>query len=264
MSNIHQTAIVHESAKLHKTVEVGPYCIIHENVEIGENTKLASNVIIENYTKIGKDNKFYPFCVIGGIPQDKKYSNEKTNLIIGDRNQIREYVTINKGTELGGGLTKIGNECLIMATCHIAHDCIIGDKVTISNGTSLAGHIVVENKVIIGGMSGIHQFCRIGTGSMIGGMSAVVNHVLPFTLHKGHRNEVSNINIVGLKRMGYSIQKVREIKMMIKNILSNDFSLSEKIEKLKLDFPDSPEKKAIIDFINFANKKIPIPKNMEN
>ena len=185
---IHKTAIIDIKAKISSSVNIGPYCVIGPNVTIGDNVEIHSHVNISGNTVIGKDNKIYPFASIGNDPQDLKYNGEETKLIIGDNNKIREYVTINPGTIGGGGLTKIGSNCLFMISSHVAHDCNVGNHVIIANNVPLGGHAIIEDNVVIGGNSAVQQFTRIGKMAMIGGMTGVLHDVIPYGLSTGNRN----------------------------------------------------------------------------
>ena len=204
---IDKTAIIDPNATLDKNVQVGPYCVIGPNVEIGENTIIQSHVNISGNTKIGKGNKIYPFVSMND-PQDLKYNGEQTNLVIGDNNKIREYVTINTGTMGGGGKTVIGSNCLFMVSSHIAHDCQLGNKIILANNVAIAGHATIDNNVIIGGNSAVQQFTRIGKMAMIGGMTGVLHDVIPYGLSTGNRNYLNGVNIVGLRRSKVSNKEI--------------------------------------------------------
>ena len=197
---IHKTAIIDKSAKISSSVDIGPYSVIGSNVEINENVIIHSHVNIAGYTTIGKNNTIYPFASIGSVPQDMKYKAEKTKLLIGNNNTIREYVTINPGTVQGGGITTVGNNNLIMISAHIAHDCIIGNNIVIANSAAIAGHAQIDDHVVIGGNCGVQQFTRIGKMAMIGGMTGVSRDVIPYGLSTGNRNYLNGINVVGLRR----------------------------------------------------------------
>ena len=197
---IHKTCIIDSKANIANNVEIGPYTVIGPNVEIQENTIIHSHVNISGKTTIGKGNKIYPFASIGNHPQDLKYNGEPTNLIIGDNNKIREYVTINPGTVGGGGKTVIGSNCLFMISSHIAHDCKVGNNVIIANNVPLGGHVTIEDNVVIGGNSAVQQFTRIGKMAMIGGMTGVLHDVIPFGLSTGNRNSLQGLNLIGLRR----------------------------------------------------------------
>ena len=197
---IHKTSIIDSKAKISSSAKIGPYTIIGPNVTIEEKVEIYSHVNITGYTKLGTGTKVFPFASIGTQPQDLKYKGEKNSLVIGKNNIFREYVTINPGTEGGGGMTKIGDNCLFMISSHIAHDCTIGNNVVIANNVPLGGHVVIEDGVIIGGNSAVQQFTRIGRLAMIGGMTGVLKDVIPFGLSYGNRNILKGINIIGLKR----------------------------------------------------------------
>ena len=197
---IHKTAIIDPKAKISSNVKIGPYSVIGPHVEIDEGVLIQSHVNIEGHTIIGKNNKIYPMASIGSDPQDLKYKGEKTKLIIGDNNTIREHATINTGTVQGGNVTKVGNNNLIMIGAHIAHDCIIGNNIVMANNSAIAGHAVIDDFVIIGAKCGIQQFVRIGTMAMIGGMTGVSRDVIPYCVSTGNRNFLNGINVIGLRR----------------------------------------------------------------
>tara|TARA_B100000886_G_scaffold217948_1_gene151244 strand:- start:2395 stop:3177 length:783 start_codon:yes stop_codon:yes gene_type:complete len=253
---IHPTAIISKKSILSNNVNVGPYCLIGDNVEIGENCKLHSHINITGNTKIGNNNEIFPFVSIGTPPQDLKYKGEKNSIIIGDNNKIREYVNINPGTSLGGTITKIGNNNLIMVYCHIAHDCNIKNNIVIANNVQIAGHVTIEDNTIIGGSCAIHQFSRIGKLSMIGGMTGVDRDVIPFGLSMGNRNILMGLNLIGLRRANFLnqdiklLQKFYDIAFKTKNFRKNIDLIDESIKKNK-------NVKIIIDFLN-SDKKRPI------
>ena len=209
---IHKTAIINSKAKISNNVKIGAYSIIGPNVEIGENTVIQSHVNISGNVKIGKENKIYPFVSIND-PQDLKYAGEPTNLIIGDNNTIREYVTINPGTVGGGGKTVIGNNCLFMISSHIAHDCQVGNNVIIANNVPLGGHAIIEDNVVIGGNSAVQQFTRIGKMAMIGGMTGVLHDVIPYGLSTGNRNSLQGLNLIGLRRAKFENKDIFEYEI---------------------------------------------------
>ena len=253
---IHKTAIIDTKAKIHKNVEIGPYTVIGSNVEIKEGTKIQSHVSITGQTTIGKNNKIFPFASIGNEPQDLKYKGEKTKLLIGDGNTIREYTTINTGTVGGGGVTKIGNSSLLMIGVHIAHDCVIGDNVVIANSAAIAGHAEIGNDVIIGGNCGVQQFTRIGKMAMIGGMTGVSRDVIPYGVSLGNRNYLDGINIIGLRRRKVSNKDILSLTNAYKEIFKTE-SLNTNLNKLNGNFKDNIYVKEIIEFLN-KNKKRPI------
>lgn len=253
---IHKTAIIDSKAKISTNVEIGPYATIGSNVEIGENTLIQSHVNITGNTTIGKGNKLYSFASIGSDPQDLKYKGEETTLLIGDNNTIREHVTINTGTVQGGGLTKIGNNNLIMIGAHIAHDCIIGNNIVMANNTAIAGHAEIEDFVIIGAKCGVQQFTRIGKRAMIGGMTGVLRDVIPYGLSTGNRNYLNGINVVGLRRDKVSNKDILGLTDAYKEIFKTEV-LSENLKNLNGKYTDNPLVKDVLDFIN-KDKKRPI------
>ena len=253
---IHKTAIIDSKAKISTNVEIGPYATIGPNVEIGENTLIQSHVNITGNTTIGKGNKLYSFSSIGSDPQDLKYKGEETTLLIGDNNTIREHVTINTGTVQGGGLTKIGNNNLIMIGAHIAHDCIIGNNIVMANNTAIAGHAEIEDFVIIGAKCGVQQFTRIGKRAMIGGMTGVLRDVIPYGLSTGNRNYLNGINVVGLRRDKVSNKDILGLTDAYKEIFKTEV-LSENLKSLNGKYTDNPLVKDVLDFIN-KDKKRPI------
>ena len=253
---IHQTAIIDKNAQISDNVEIGPYSTIGPNVIIHENVKIQSHVNITGFTTIGKDNKIYPFASIGNDPQDMKYNGEKTELVIGDKNTIREYTTINPGTLQGGGITKVGNNNLIMIGAHIAHDCIIGDKVIMANQATLGGHVHVDNFAVLGGLSAVHQFCRIGKLAMIGGMTGVLKDVTPFGLSIGNRNYLQGLNLIGLRRKKYDNKKIMGLDKAYKEIFSSK-NFHENLSKINGEYKDNELVGEVIQFIE-KDKKRPI------
>ena len=239
---ISKSSIISDEAKIARNVSIGDFCYIGPNVYINENCIIMSHVHISGNTTIGTGNIIYPFASIGTDPQDLKFKGEKNKLEIGNNNKIREYVTINPGTEHGGGVTKIGNNCLLMISSHVAHDCQVGDNVIIANNVPIAGHCIIENDAIIGGNSAVQQFCNIGKGAMIGGMTGVNKNILPYTLVTGNRCQYENLNLVGLKRKGFDNKMISEYKKFIE---SNDI-ISRKLNN---------NQHALIDeAVNFLNK----------
>ena len=253
---IHKTAIVNSKANISLTAEIGPYTIIGPNVTIGENVIIQSHINITGHTIIGNNNTIYPFASIGSDPQDMKYNGEKTKLIIGDNNTIREYSTINPGTSQGGGLTKVGNNNLIMISAHIAHDCIIGSNIVIANSAAIAGHAEIGDNVVIGGNCGIQQFARVGKMAMIGGMTGVSRDVIPYGLSTGNRNFLNGINIVGLRRSKIPNKDIMGLTDAYTEIFKTE-SLSDNLINLKDKFKDNNLVKEVIEFIN-EDKKRPI------
>ncbi len=253
---IHKTSIIDKKAKISSSAKIGPYTIIGPEVEIGENVNIYSHVNIAGHSKIGSGTTIFPFSSIGTQPQDLKYKGEKNKLIIGKNNIIREYVTINPGTEGGGGLTSIGNECLLMISSHIAHDCKIGNNVVIANNVPIGGHAVIEDSVTIGGNSAVQQFTRIGRLAMIGGMTGVLNDVIPFGLSFGNRNYLKGINLIGLRRKKYDNKKIIELNEAYKNIFSSK-NLHENLNKVNGQYQNNDLVTEVTNFIS-KDKKRPI------
>ena len=250
MNNIHSTAIVSSKAELGNNIYIGPYCIINENVKINDNCKFLANVYMEGNTTVGTNCTFYPFSSIGTKPQDLKYKGEKSELTIGNNNTIREHVTINPGTSGGGLITSIGNNCLLMVGCHVAHDCKIENNVILVNNASLAGHVVVEDFAIIGALSGVHQFCRIGKHSMIGAMSGIDSDVIPYGTVLGNRAFLSGLNIIGLKRRGFSKDIIQDLKKAYGVLfVSNEGTISDRIKEVSEDFSNNIPVMEIVDFL---------------
>ena len=259
---IHKTSVVDKNAKVSQTAEIGPYAVIGSGVEIHDEVEIHSHVNIVGDTKIGKETKIFPFASIGTQPQDLKYKGEKSSLIIGKNNIIREYVTINPGTQAGGMITKIGNNCLFMISSHIAHDCQIGNNVVIANNVPLGGHVIVEDSVTIGGNSAVQQFTRIGRLAMVGGMTGVLKDVIPFGLSFGNRNYLKGINIIGLRRNRYENKTIMELNEAYKKIFSSK-NLHENLNKINGEFKDNKLVKEVTEFIS-KDKKRPICSPLEN
>ena len=253
---IHKTATVDSKAKINSNVDVGPYTVIGPNVEIGENSVIQSHVNITGNTKIGKNNKIYPFASIGNDPQDLKYKGEESKLEIGDNNKIREYVTINPGTNGGGGITKVGNNCLFMVSAHIAHDCLVGDNVILANNVPLGGHAYIEDNVIIGGNSAVQQFTRIGNSAMIGGMCGVVRDVIPYGVAHGNRSMLQGINVIGLRRKNIANKEIITLTDAYKDIFKNE-NLTENLNSLSEKLKKNSLVREVVDFLE-KDKKRPI------
>ena len=253
---IHSSSVIDKKAKISKNVKIGPFCYVGPNVELGEEVELVSNVHVEGHTKIGNRNRIFPFASIGTQPQDLKFKNEKTYLIIGDNNIIREYVTINPGTEGGGSKTIIGNNCLFMISSHVAHDCNIGSNVIIANNVPLGGHVTIEDNVVIGGNSAVQQFTRIGRLAMIGGMTGVLKDVTPFGLSIGNRNFLQGINLIGLRRKKYDNKKIMGLDKAYKEIFASN-NLHENLSKINGEYKDNELVSEVIRFIE-KDKKRPI------
>ena len=253
---IHQTALIDPKAKIHSSVKVGPYSIIGAKVEIDENTEVQSHVSIVGNTKIGKNNKIYPFASIGNDPQDLKFQGEETKLEIGNNNKIREYVTINPGTSGGGGITKVGNNCLFMVSAHIAHDCYVGDNVILANNVPLGGHAHVEDNVIIGGNSAVQQFTRVGRSAMIGGMCGVVRDIIPYGIAHGNRSILQGLNLIGLRRKNIPNQDIMILLDAYKVIFKNE-NLTENLNNVSKELRMNKLVSEVISFnlLDFEENK---------
>ena len=259
---IHPTAIIAEGAQVHPDARIGPYCVVGEHVSIGAGTELMSHVVVGGRTTIGERNRIFPFAAVGGEPQDLKYHGEPSEVIIGDGNTIRENVTINTGTEGGGMVTRIGNGNLLMAYVHVAHDCQIGNETVLANCATLAGHIEIADGVIVGGLSAIHQFVRIGRYVMIGGMCGINKDVPPFCLVSGgYRAELTGLNMVGLKRRGFSMDEVRTLKQVYRVLLQGGGeSLASRLDEARALAGDDPHAREMIEFVAAARRGLVLHK----
>ena len=253
---INNTAIIDSNAKISKNVSIGAYSVIGPNVQIGEGTVVQSHVNITGNTIIGVNNKIYPFVSIGNDPQDLKFKGEKNFLEIGDNNTIREYVTINPGTEGGGGKTKVGNNCLFMVSSHIAHDCIVGDHVILANNVPLGGHAHVDDHAIIGGNSAVQQFTRVGKFAMIGGMCGVVRDVIPYGIAHGNRSILQGLNLIGLRRKNFPNKEILSLSEAYKIIFKNE-NLTENLSNLSNHLRKNKLVSEVVNFIK-KDKKRPI------
>lgn len=247
---ISKFALVSKTAQIGKNVKIGPNAQIGPKVILENDVKIASSAIISGKTKLGKGTEVYSFATIGTTPQDKKYNDEDTSLIIGEYNKIREYVNISIGTETGQGSTNIGDHNLIMAFCHIAHDCNIGNQCIFANGVHLAGHVTVQDYVVFGGMSGAHQFCFFGEFAMIGAGSIVVMNVAPYVRVQGDRSTVRGINSIGISRGGFSAEDLKEIKKMYRILFKSNLVLSDSIDHIKREIKDGLPKNKMLSFLN--------------
>jgi len=255
MANIHNTAIVHKTAILADSVEVGPYCLIGPEIKIGVGTKLGPYCVVHKWTTIGKNNNFVSACSIGGDPQDLKYKGEKTYLEIGDNNIVREYVTLNRGTG-EGNKTVIGSNNLFMTTSHAGHNCIIGNNNVIANSVAIGGHVIVEDNVVIGGVTGIHQFCRIGKLAIIGGCSKVVQDIVPFSMSDGDPTKIYGINKIGLQRSGMKKEVQALLKRAFKILFNEGLIISSAIKKIEKEFDQIPEIVYLIKFIKLSERGV--------
>ncbi|SHI57382.1 acyl-[acyl-carrier-protein]--UDP-N-acetylglucosamine O-acyltransferase [Malonomonas rubra DSM 5091] len=252
---IHPTAIIAPGAKLDSTVSVGPYAVIGENVSIGAGTTVGPHAVIEGRTEIGEENQIFQFASVGAVPQDLKFHGEESTLQIGDRNKIREFVTIHLGTEDGGGVTTVGSDNLLMAYSHVAHDCIVKDHVILANGATLAGHVEVDEFAILGGLSAVHQFTRIGCHVMASGGSMIAQDVAPYSIVQGDRATTVGVNLTGLKRRGYSSEALSNIKKMYKLVFRSNLKLEEAIVQIEADLnTDADEVATYVAFLKKSTR----------
>jgi UDP-N-acetylglucosamine acyltransferase len=252
---VHATALVDPSATLAATAEIGPYCIVGAQVEIAAGTRLMANVYVEGPISIGEDNIFYPYSTVGVAPQDLKYKGERSETRIGRRNQIREFVTIHRGTAGGGMVTRIGDDNLLMAYVHIAHDTQVGNGAILGHGATLAGHVTVEDYANIGAHSGVHQFCRVGRNSIVGGYSVITQDVLPFSSTVSERkNRIFGANKVGLERRGFPTERIEQLQTTFRLLTRAGLNTSQAIERIRAEVPASPELEELIEFIRTAKR----------
>ena len=252
---IHSTAIIAPGAELDSTVSVGPYAVIGEYVKIGAGTTIGPHAVIEGRTEIGCDNQIFQFTSIGAVPQDLKFSGEETSLTIGSRNRIREFVTIHLGTETGNGITTVGSDNLFMAYSHIAHDCIVKDYIVMANAATLAGHVEVDDYAILGGLSAVHQFARIGCHVMASGGSMIGQDIVPYSIVQGDRARIVGLNLTGLKRRGFTSDTLSNIKQMYKLVFRSNLNLNEAIAQIEDQFDGSQEEvKTYLDFLKKSER----------
>ncbi len=256
MELIHPTAVVHPTAKLDPSVKIGPYAVIGEDVEIGAGTTIGAHALVES-TTMGRENRILPGSFVGGPPQDLKYAGEKTRLVMGDRNTVREGVTLNRGTT-ATGVTRIGSNCLFMANSHVAHDCVVGDNVVIVNTVGLAGHVTVGDFTVIGGIAGVHQFTRIGRYCMVGGGSMVVKDLPHYCMCQGDRAVLRGLNLLGLRRAGFGREVVSGIKEAYRTLFMSGLPLEEAAAKVKAE-NSKPEILALVDFVSSSKRGIMRP-----
>ncbi len=249
MTTIHSTAIVSDTAKIGADVKIGPYSVIGPNVTLGDGVELMSHVVVEGHTSVGAGTRIFPFSSIGHQPQDLKFHGEASRLEIGERNVIREHVTMNPGTEGGGMLTKVGDECLFMVGAHVAHDCMVSNNVILVNNATLGGHVMIDDWAIIGGLAAVHQFVRIGRHAMIGGKTGVEHDVIPYGTVTGNRARLEGLNIVGLKRRGFSRDEIHDIRKAYRLIFAEEGTMAERVADVFEDFSKNEPVMEIIDFI---------------
>lgn len=248
-AQVHPTAIIADGAELAGGVTVGPYAVIGPRVRLGEGCEIKAHAVIEGITEIGGGSIVFPHSAVGGMPQDMKYHGEASQLVVGERNMIREGVTINIGTELGGGLTRVGDDNVFMANSHVAHDCEVGSKVILANNVMLAGHVRVHDGAILNGGVGVHHFTTIGSFAYVGGLSRITRDVPPFTIVEGHPSRVRGLNVIGLKRARFSEETIRALKEAYKLIYRSDKPMRDALAKLKADYPDEPPVQELVGFL---------------
>jgi len=253
-ASVHPSSVIEDGAVIGDGCEIGPFCHVGPKVELCEGVKLRSHVVVTGDTIVGPDTVIFSFASIGEIPQDLKFKGEATKLLIGARNRIREHVTMNTGTNGGGGLTKIGDDGLFMAGCHIAHDCIIGNNVIVVNQAAIAGHCVLEDDVIVGGLSGVHQFVRIGRGAIIGAVTMVTNDVIPYGLVQAPRGELDGLNLVGLKRRGVSRSDITALRAAFQMLAQGEGAFQDRARRLG-DETDSVPVQEIVEFVMGASDR---------
>ncbi len=249
---IHPSAVVDPAAKLGEGVSIGPFCVVGPDVTLGDGVRLVSHVAVDGRTSIGAETVIYPFASIGHRPQDLKFHGEPSELLIGARNQIREHVTMNPGTEGGGMTTRVGDDGLFMMGSHVAHDCIVGDHVIMANNATLGGHVTLGDYVIIGGLSAVRQFVRIGSHAMIGGMSGVENDVIPFGLVMGDRARLAGLNLVGLERRGFKKEDIHALRAAYRMLFGPEGTFAERVDEVGRDFG---ERALISDVLSFIRAK---------
>ena len=252
MSEIHPTAIVDASATVGENVVIGPYCCVGPDVVLGDGVRLHSHVVVVGRTELGANTHIYPFASIGHPPQDLKYQGEPSELIVGANNIIREHVTMNPGTEGGGMITRVGNNCLFMMGAHVAHDAKVGNHVIFANNATLGGHVVIEDYVILGGLSAVHQFCRVGRHAMIGGMSGVEQDVIPYGSVMGNRARLAGLNVVGLKRRGFSRGDITALRKAYRLLFAEEGTMAERLADVSEMYK---EHEAVMDIVEFIRSE---------
>lgn len=253
---IHPTAIVGANATIGADCHIGPFCTVGDEVTLGNGVRLESHVVVDGRTSIGDETRVFPFASIGLAPQDLKYKGEPTATEIGKRNHIREFVTIHRGTEGGGGLTKIGDDNLLMAQAHVAHDCQLGNEIIMANAATLAGHVEIADRANVGAYSGVHQFCRVGREAFIGGYSVVVKDALPFAISQGNHAKCYGANRVGLKRRGYSRETIDSINHAYRLLLSSKLNTTQALERIREDISGCRQVDYLVEFIESSTRGV--------
>lgn len=264
MTNIHPSAVVDAKARLAEGVTIGPFCLVGPDVELDQGVELVAHVVVGGRTRIGPNTRIFPFASIGLQPQDLKYKGEPSELIVGANNQIREHVTMNPGTEGGGMITRVGDNCLFMMSSHVAHDCVVGDNVILANNATLAGHVHVGEFSVLGGLCAVHQFVRIGRHAMIGGMSGVENDIIPYGAVMGNRAYLSGLNLIGLKRRGFSRDDIHSLRNAYRVLFSQEGTIAERLEDVANLFKDVACVMEIVDFVRADSSRAICQPNWEN
>jgi UDP-N-acetylglucosamine acyltransferase len=254
---IHPTAIIDAQARIHPDADIGPYCIVQGEVEIGARTRLMAHAYLEGPLTVGEDNTFFPYCSIGAAPQDMKYKGERSETRIGNKNRFREFVTVHRGTEGGGLVTSLGDDNLLLAYTHVAHDCIVGSHNILSNGVTLGGHVVVGDWVVLSGLSAVHQFCRVGSHAIVGGGSIITQDVAPYSMTVSPREaKLFGANKVGLQRRGFSEESVNALHKAFRLLGSKSLNTSQALEKIRAEVPQTPEVVEVVAFIERSERGV--------
>ncbi len=253
---IHQTAIVSKTAEIGADCYIGAFCVVGDEVKLGEKVRLDSHVVVDGKTLIGDETHVYPFVSIGLAPQDLKYAGEPTAVEIGKRNHIREFVTVHRGTQGGGGITRIGDDNLLMAQAHIAHDCQIGNEVIMANAATLAGHVEIADRANIGAYSGVHQYCRIGREAFVGGYSVIVKDALPFAVSQGNHAKCYGLNRVGMRRRGYSKETIEKLHHAYHLLLNAKLNTTQAVDRIKAEITDCAEVDLLVNFIETSKRGV--------
>ncbi|CAN5598959.1 acyl-ACP--UDP-N-acetylglucosamine O-acyltransferase [soil metagenome] len=256
MTFIHQTAIVSETAEIGADCYIGAYCVVGGEVKLGDKVRLDSHVVVDGKTAIGDETHIYPFVSIGLAPQDLKYAGEPTRVEIGRRNHIREFVTVHRGTAGGGGITRIGDDNLLMAQAHVAHDCQLGNEIIMANAATLAGHVEISDRANIGAYSGVHQFCRIGREAFVGGYSVIVKDALPFAVSQGNHAKCYGLNRVGMRRRGYAKETIENLHHAYHLLLNAKLNTTQAVEKIESEIKNCEEVAYLLEFIKLSSRGV--------
>jgi UDP-N-acetylglucosamine acyltransferase len=248
-AKVHPTAVVDGNAELGRDVEIGPGCVIGPNVKLGEGTKLIAHVFIESHTALGKNNTVFPFAALGGPPQDLSYKGEATKLEIGDNNVIREHATIHRGTVRGRGITNIGNDCLIMGNCHVAHDCNVGNNVIMAQTATIGGHVKVGDYAFLGGLAGVHQYGRVGRYAFVGASALMTTDLIPYGSAIGNHAHLGGLNVVGLKRRGFTREQIHDLRAAYRMLFAEEGTFQERVEDCAQLYANNAEVMEIVDFV---------------